>query len=109
MASSSSDTGPVKMNLSSSSPSSLMRARTVNGNREHTGALEAKRLELLAVVLGIAEREIHSARKRLELLTAERGQPEQPDVVRGKILRRRHVVVLQDAAAAERCEGVCHR
>ena len=45
---------------------------------------EAELLELLAVELGIAEREIDAAGQRPQLLTSERRQPEHLRVVRGE-------------------------
>ena len=84
-------------------------ARGVDGDREDAGAAEAERLELLAVVLRVAEREVDAAGQRRELVASERGEAEQRRIVRREVRRRRDVVVLQHAAGAERGKGLGHR
>ena len=55
---------------------SVMRAG-IDGNRQHAGRREPQLLELLPVELGVAERQIHVADERCELLAAERRQAEE--------------------------------
>ena len=72
----------------------------VHRNRQHAGALEAERLELLAVELGVAERQIDAAGQRRQLAAAERREAKHAGIVGREKPRRRDVVVLQDAHAA---------
>ena len=62
----------------------------VDGDRKHAGVGEAERLELLPVVLRVAERHVGVADQRLQVLAPERRQPED---------RRRRT-------AAKKCAGV---
>jgi hypothetical protein len=88
----------VEDRLERRAPGRLGDPRRVDRNRKHAGAAEAECVELLAVVLGIAEREIDAADQRAQLVTAERRQAEQSRVVGREVGRRRYIVVLQDPA-----------
>ena len=57
----------------------------VDRDREDAGTSEAQRLQLLPVVVRVAEREIDAADQRRQLLAAERRQAEQRRVVGGEI------------------------
>ena len=61
---------------------------------------EAERLELPAVVFGIAEREVDVADQGRQLVAPERSEAEQRRIVGREVRRRRDVVILQDAARA---------
>ena len=84
------------------------QAGCVDGNRQHAGWREAERLELPAVELGHAERQIDLADERSELLPRQDREAAQPGVVRGEVAGRRHVVVVQHTAAIERGERGGH-
>ena len=83
--------------------------RGVDGDRHDAGPLEAERLELLAVEVGIAERQVDVPRERRQLLAAERREPEESRIVGGEERRRRDVVVLQHLRAEQPREGLRHR
>ena len=63
----------------------LRDARGIDGDRKDAGRREAERLELLPVVLRIAERQIDAADQRRQLLAAERRQAEQRRIVRREV------------------------
>ena len=52
-------------------------AACIDGDRQHAGGRETQRLELAAVELGIAEREIDVSDERRQLTSSERRQPEE--------------------------------
>ena len=81
----------------------------VDRDRQHAGRREPQRLELRAVELRIAERQIDMADQRSQLLPAERRQPEEAGIVGREERRRRDVVILQDARAVQRRERLGHR
>ena len=87
----------------------LRDARSVDRDREDPGAAEAERLELLPVVLRVAERDVDAPRERRQLVASQRRETEQCGVVGREVRRRRHVVVLQDAPGVERRECLGHR
>ena len=83
------------------------RARDAPGvdqQRQHAGVGEAERLQLPAVVLGVAQRQIDASGQRPQLGPAQRGDAEDVRVVRREEMRRRDVVVLDHAPAALRGE-----
>ena len=71
----------VEDRLERRAPDALRDARRVDGDREDAGRREPERLELLPVVLGVAERQIDVADERRQLLPAERREPEERRVV----------------------------
>ena len=71
--------------------------------------LKAERLELAAVELGDAEREIDAADERRQLLAGERRQPEQRRIVRREERRRRDVVVDAGCGPSAARERLGHR
>ena len=87
----------------------LRDARCVDRDREHPGRREAERLELLPVVLGIAQRQFDMADERSQFLASKRREAEQRRIVRREKRGRRHIVVLENAAAAQRGERRRHR
>ena len=80
-----------------------------DGDRQHAGVGESQLFELLAVVLGVAERKIGRRRQSCELFARDRRQPEQRRRVGREESRRRHVVILQDAPVRQRGECCGHR
>ena len=85
------------------------QALGVDGDGHHARPPEAQLLELVAVELRIAEREVDPPGERAELLPPERRQPEQLWVVRRKERRRRDVVILEHAAPGQAGERLGHR
>ena len=84
-------------------------AGRVDGDRQHPGGREAERLELPAVELGHAERQIDMADQGRELLARQHRETEQPRIVRREIGGRRDVVVVEHAPVIERRQGRGHR
>ncbi len=85
-----------------------MRVR-VHEDRAHAGGREAQRVEFLAVVGRVAQREVHVAGQRAPVPAVRGRQPEQLRVVGREEVGRRDVVVLEDAPARQRGEGAGHR
>src|SRR4029079_7273514 len=82
---------------------------SVDGNWHHACLQEPKAFQLLPIELGVAERKINVPHKRSQLLTANRCEPEKTCVVGGEEGRRRDVVILKHASAAECRERLGHR
>src|SRR5207245_2071868 len=76
---------------------------------EDTGRPKSQRLELLAVVFRVAERQVHVSGERRELLPPERREPEERGIERREVVGRRDVVILEHAPGVERGEGRAHR
>ena len=67
--------------------------REVGDDRQHRGPRKAERLEILAVELGVAERQIAAVGVGLQLAAAAKALARQRAVHADEILRRRDVVV----------------
>src|SRR4029450_10622112 len=74
----------------------------IDRDRKHPRRSESQRLELTAVVLGIAKGQIPRAGQSCQLLPTQSGQPKQRRVVGSKERRRRHVVILQNAPTVQK-------
>ena len=72
-------------------------SRQVDGEGKHAGRFEPHRVQFPPVVIRHAERQVDAANERRQFLPRDRRQTKQRRIVRGKIRRRRHVVVLQQA------------
>src|SRR5262249_9502338 len=83
-------------------------ARRVDRDREHACCFEPQRFELLTVVFGIPQREVHLPGKRGQLRTSDGGEPKERGVEGREIVRGGHVMVLEYAHAAERRERRRH-
>ena len=81
----------------------------IDGDGQHAGRREPQLLELTAIELRVAERQIDVPDERRQLLASDGRQAEESRRVRGKERRRRDVVILQHARAVEARERARHR
>ena len=87
----------------------LVMRSGVDGYRQHAGWRKPQRLELAAVELGVAEREVDVADERRQLTPSDRRQAEEARRVGREERRRGNVVILQHPRAVEPAERVGHR
>ena len=79
-----------------------VEVREVGHDRQHAGGAEAERLELLPVVLGVAEREVAAVDVGRQLAAAVEAQLDELLVDADEVLGRRDVVVDEHHAAGQR-------
>ena len=79
--------------------------REIGHDRQHAGAREAERLEILAVELRVAEREIAAVGVGAQLAPAAEALPRQRAMHADEVLRRRDVVIDERHPIGQRERG----
>ena len=97
------DVGPLVVEVARDQPVRLaVEVAEVGHHRQHRGAGEAERLEILAVELGVAHRQVAAVGVGLQLAAAAERLPRQGAVDADEVLGRRDVVVDQRHSIRQR-------